>query len=103
MSNVLDRVGEADTQSEEHKLALAFVASEVLSALGPKQRKKIRAALTKRADELEQFEGCRFPANVSTLWDYRRHGKEMARASEAQRQERLRQAEAIRAVIGKVF
>lgn len=102
MSTLLDKPAIIDPQDAATLAAFDEVIHTLRGHMKPKTRDKAKASLEAYADRLETWKGCRLPANVTPLWD-RRSPREMALASEAQRQERAQHAAAIRALIGRAF
>ena len=102
MSTLTDRPAIIDPQDEATEAALNEVFFRLRDNMKPKGVAKARAALEAYVVKLETWEGCRLPANVTPLRGFQSR-REQARASEAQRTERLVRAAALRAVIGRAF
>ena len=102
MSTLLDKPVTLDPQDAATLTALDAVFGTIRDTMKPKARARAKARLEAYADRLETWQGCRLPANVTPLRGFQSH-REMARASEAQRQERAQHASAIRALIGRAF
>jgi|GEM_PF-5756802 len=77
--------------------AVAFVMSELIAHTKPKALARAKAALMDRADMLETWGGCRLPAGVVSIYEWRQ-----ARASVEQRRERAELAAAIRSVLASI-
>lgn len=102
MSTLIDRPAAIDPQDTATLAALDEVFFQLRNHMKPKAVAKARAHLEAYAARLETWEGCRLPANVTPLRGF--HScREQARATEAQRQERMDRAVALRALIGRAF
>lgn len=77
--------------------AVAVVMSELIAQAKPKALARAKAALMGRADMLETWDGCRLPAGVVSIYEWRQ-----ARASVEQRRERAELAAAIRSVLASI-
>ncbi len=77
--------------------AVAVVMSELIAQAKPKALARAKAALMDRADILEAWDGCRLPAGVVSIYEWRQ-----ARASVEQRRERTELAAAIRSVLASI-
>ena len=102
MSTLTDRPATIDPQDAATLAALDEVFFQLRDTMKPKTAAKAKARLEAYAIRLETWEGCRLPPNVTPLRGFQSR-REQARASEAQRQERLERAAAVRALIGRAF
>lgn len=74
--------------------AVGIVLAELVDHAKPKAVAKAKAALLHHAERLETWHGCRLPAGVVSMGEWRQ-----SRASAAQRQERAEIAAAIRRLV----
>lgn len=102
MSTLLNKPATIDPQDEATAAALDEVFFRLREHMKPKGVAKAKAELEAYADQLETWQGCRLPPNVTPLRGPRSR-MDQARASEAQRQERIQRAAALRAMIGRAF
>lgn len=101
MSDLKDRAREAFPQDSVAMEALDEVFYRLRDNMKPKAVKKALQTLERYCDDLETFEGCRLPLNVTPIRGPR--GDAQARASELQRAQRAERAAIIRALIGRAF